>query len=70
MFKTRYFQKTLKKFNIKEKEDENINKENTEKVIKNIIKREEPQIEKIKKKAEKEAKLKPINTKQLLRGFT
>lgn len=70
MFKRKYFKRALKKFNIEEHKDEDINKESAEKTIKRIIKKQEPQVEKIKKKAEKEAKLKPINTKQLLKGFT
>lgn len=69
MFKRKYFKKALKQFNIEEKKNEDINEETAEKAIKRIIKKEAPAVEKIKKKAEKESKLKPINTKILLRGF-
>ena len=70
MFKRKYFKKALKKYNIEEKKNEEHNLEKAEQIIKKIIKKpNNTAVEKLNKKAEKESKLKPINTHILLKGF-
>jgi uncharacterized membrane protein len=60
--------KAFKKYDEEEKEKENFNLKKAEKVIKQIIKKDNP-LEKLYNKKDKETKLKPINTKVLLKGF-
>lgn len=56
------------KFEDEEDSKARANERKAEKVIKMIIKKDDP-IEELKKKEKKEARKKPINTRMLLHGF-
>jgi hypothetical protein len=73
MYKKRYYinkglNKAFETFNETEKANEDINKEKLDKTIKAIIKHDDP-IKKLNIKKEKESRIKPIDTRILLKGF-
>lgn len=72
MYKKKYtssrFNKAFKEYNEEEKKDETYNLKKADKIIKSIIKKDEP-LQKLNKKKDKENRLKPINTRVLLQGF-
>ena len=72
MYKKRYINKGLHKafetFNEAERFNEDINKEKLDKQLKAIIKHDDP-IKKLNIKKEKENRIKPIDTRILLKGF-
>ncbi len=73
MYKKKYtssrFNKAFKEYNEEEKENETYNLKKADKIIKSIIKKDEP-LQQLNKKKDKENRLKPINTRILLQGFT
>jgi hypothetical protein len=72
MYKKKYtssrFNKSFKEYNDDEKKKENENLKVADKIIKKIIKKDEP-LKKLNQNLEKKNKLKPINTNILLKGF-